>query len=38
MYVIQGGVLYIYDTTTDQLQKLQLSFRGALYDAVQIDQ
>jgi hypothetical protein len=38
MYVIQGGVLYIYDTTTDQLQKLQLGFRGALYDAVQIDQ
>lgn len=38
MYVIEGGVLDIYDTTTDQLQPLQLSFRGALYDVVQIDQ
>lgn len=38
MYVIEGGVLDIYDTTTDQLQKLQLQFRGALYDVVQIDQ
>jgi len=38
MYVIQGGMLYIYDTTTDQLQKTQLAFRGALYDLVQIDQ
>ncbi len=38
MYVIQGGVLNIYDTTTDQLQKVQLGFRGALNDVVQIDQ
>ncbi len=38
MYVVQGGILNIYDTTTDQLQKTQLSFRGALYDVVQIDQ
>jgi hypothetical protein len=38
MYVIQGGKLFIYDTTTDQLQKTQLGFRGALYDVVQIDQ
>lgn len=38
MYVIEGGVLYIYDTTTDQLQKTQLGFRGALYDLAQIDQ
>ena len=38
MYVIEGGVLYIYDTTTDQLQTTQLSFRGALNDVVQIDQ
>ncbi len=38
MYVVQGGVLYIYDTTTDQLQKIQLQFRGALSDLVQIDQ
>ena len=37
MYVIQGGVLNIYDTTTDQLQKVQLGFRGALNDVVQID-
>jgi hypothetical protein len=37
MYVIEGGVLYIYDTTTDQLQKLQIQFRGALNDVVQID-
>jgi len=37
MYVIQGGKLNIYDTTTDQLQKTQLAFRGALYDVVQID-
>lgn len=38
MYVIEGGVLYIYDTTTDQLQKTQLGFRGALNDIVLIDQ
>jgi hypothetical protein len=38
MYTIQGGVLYIYDTNTDQLQKTQLVFRGALNDLVQIDQ
>lgn len=38
MYVVQGGVLNIYDTTTDQLQKTQLSFRGALFDVIQIDQ
>jgi hypothetical protein len=38
MYVIQGGVLNIYDTTTDQLQKDQLGFRGALNDVIQIDQ
>ena len=37
MYVIQGGVLNIYDTTTDQLQKVQLGFRGALNDVIQID-
>jgi len=38
MYVIQGGLLNIYDTTTDQLQKVQLGFRGALNDVIQIDQ
>jgi hypothetical protein len=38
MYVIQGGMIYIYDTTTDKLQTTQLSFRGALNDVIQIDQ
>jgi hypothetical protein len=38
MYTIQGGVLYIYDTTTGQLQSTQISFRGALYSVLQIDQ
>jgi hypothetical protein len=38
MYTIQGGVLYIYDTTTGQLQSTQISFRGALYGVLQIDQ
>jgi len=37
MYTIQGGVLYIYDTTTGQLQSTQISFRGALYAIVQVD-
>jgi hypothetical protein len=37
MYVIQGGVLNIYDTTTGQLQSTQIAFRGALYDVVQVD-
>ena len=37
MYVIQGGALNIYDTTTGQLQATQLSFRGALYGVIQID-
>jgi hypothetical protein len=37
MYVIQGGLLNIYDTTTNTLQKDQLAFRGALYDVLQID-
>jgi hypothetical protein len=38
MYTIQGGALYIYDTTTGQLQSTQISFRGALYSVLQIDQ
>ena len=38
MYTVQGGVLYIYDTTTGQLQSTQISFRGALYGVLQIDQ
>jgi hypothetical protein len=37
MYVIQGGVLNIYDTTTGQLQSTQIAFRGALYGVVQVD-
>jgi hypothetical protein len=38
MYTVQGGVLYIYDTTTGQLQSTQISFRGALYSVLQVDQ
>ncbi len=38
MYVIEGSVLDIYDTTTGQLQSSQLAFRGALSDVVQVDQ
>jgi len=37
MYVIQGGVLNIYDTTAGQLQSTQIAFRGALYGVVQVD-
>ncbi len=36
MYVIQGGLLNIYDTTTNK-QLPSLGFRGALYDVVQVD-
>ncbi len=38
MYVVEGGVLYIYDTTTGQLQATQIAFVGALSDVLQIDQ
>ncbi len=38
VYVIEGGSQVIYDTTTDTPQKTQLSFTGALYDIVQVDQ
>jgi hypothetical protein len=38
MYVIQGGALNIYDTTTNQQQATQIGFRGALYDVVLVDQ
>ena len=38
MYTVQGGVLYIYDTTTGQLQPTQIAFRGALYSVLQVDQ
>ena len=37
MYVVEGGVLYIYDTTTGQLQATQIAFRGALFGVVQVD-
>jgi len=38
VYVIEGGYLQIYDTTTGQLQSKQIAFRGALYSIVQVDQ
>ena len=38
MYVIQGGYLNIYGTDTDTLQGIQLSFTGALFGIVQVDQ
>ncbi len=38
MYTVQGGVMYIYDTTTGQLQSTQIAFRGALYSVLQVDQ
>jgi len=38
VYVIEGGYQVIYDTTTDAPQKTQVSFSGALYDIVQVDQ
>jgi DNA-binding beta-propeller fold protein YncE len=38
MYAIEGGFLDIYDTTTDTLQPTQLSFTGALFGIVQVDQ
>jgi hypothetical protein len=37
VYVIEGGLLLIYDSTTDNLQKTQVTFSGALYSVVQID-
>jgi hypothetical protein len=38
VYVIEGGFLVIYDTTTDTPQKTQVIFTGALYGVVQVDQ
>ncbi|HEY4899425.1 MAG TPA: hypothetical protein VIH91_01270 [Terriglobales bacterium] len=38
MYVIEGTVLDIYDTSTGQLQTTQVPFRGALYGVIQVDQ
>jgi hypothetical protein len=37
MYVIEGGFLVIYDTTTDTPQQTQVVFTGALSDVVQVD-
>ena len=37
VYVIEGGLLLIYDSTTDDLQKTQVTFSGALYGVVQVD-
>lgn len=37
MYAVEGGVLYIYDTTTGQLQPTQIAFVGALSAVVQVD-
>jgi hypothetical protein len=38
MYVVEGGVLWIYDTSTGQPQSTQIAFRGALFGVVQVDQ
>jgi hypothetical protein len=38
VYAIEGGYVRIYDTTTDQLGPTQLTFTGALYGIVQVDQ
>ncbi len=38
VYVIEGGYLVIYDTTTDKPQQTQVVFSGALYGIVQVDQ
>jgi hypothetical protein len=38
MYAIEGGFLHIYNTETDQLQGTQITFTGALYGIVQVDQ
>ena len=38
MYAIEGGYLHIYDTDNDQLQGTQITFTGAVYGIVQVDQ
>jgi hypothetical protein len=38
VYAVEGGYLNIYDTTTDTLQSTQITFTGALYGIVQVDQ
>jgi len=37
MYVVEGTVLNIYDTSSGQLQPTQITFRGALYGVIQVD-
>ena len=37
VYVIEGRIPGIYDTTTDTPQQTQVLFTGALYDIVQVD-
>jgi hypothetical protein len=38
IYSIEGGFLHIYDSENDQLQGLQITFTGALFGIVQVDQ
>jgi hypothetical protein len=38
VYAIEGGYLHIYDSTTDALGPTQITFTGALYGIVQVDQ
>jgi hypothetical protein len=38
IYAIEGGFLHIYDSENDQLQGTQITFSGALFDIVQVDQ
>lgn len=38
IYSIEGGYLHIYDTENDQLQGTQITFTGALFGIVQVDQ
>jgi hypothetical protein len=38
IYAIEGGFLNIYNSETDQLQGTQITFSGALFDIVQVDQ
>ena len=38
IYSIEGGLLHIYDSETDQLQPTQIIFTGALFGIVQVDQ
>ena len=38
VYAIEGGYLHIYDSATDALGPNQITFTGALYGIVQVDQ